>query len=364
LPRCLFVSQRVATGVSGARVGSDRNLFFCQDAFGKENTTLYKIQKGRISHLARKLLQFFGYVDGMLPRDVKAIVEEARSGKYDLVFFDSSYFGLAVKAVAKKAPGQKIVVFYHDIIVDWWRSTKNGPAYRQLFWSLVYRRVERLSTVFANERIFLTERDRETLRKEYGAEGGPIIPVTLVDRFDEGRRTRAAAVRKAEDRILLFVGVDYKPNTDGIAWFLANVLPYIKSRVKIVGLDLENYRSTWTSPRVEVVGTVDDVDEYYYGADAVVIPLFSGGGMKIKTAESLMFGKTVFGTPEGFVGYELPFGRVGAVCGTAEDFIAAIRAWESDASATNYNEASRAAFLQGYSYEVSLAKARKIFGVS
>jgi hypothetical protein len=36
--------------------------------------------------------------------------------------------------------------------------------------------------------------------------------------------------------------------------------------------------------------------------------------MKVKTCESLMFGKNIFATTEAFEGYELDYDKVGALC--------------------------------------------------
>ena len=38
---------------------------------------------------------------------------------------------------------------------------------------------------------------------------------------------------------------------------------------------------------------------------SVIMPIFMGGGMKVKTAEALMNGKTIFGSKEAFEGYDL-----------------------------------------------------------
>lgn len=37
----------------------------------------------------------------------------------------------------------------------------------------------------------------------------------------------------------------------------------------------------------------------------MVMPIFSGSGMKVKTAEALMYGKFLIGTKEAFEGYEI-----------------------------------------------------------
>lgn len=70
--------------------------------------------------------------------------------------------------------------------------------------------------------------------------------------------------------------------------------PRIGLRICIVGHGVEEMRSRLERPgKVEVVGPVDGLDEWYLNARAVVAPIFDGSGMKTKIAEALMFGKRI-----------------------------------------------------------------------
>lgn len=350
--------------MSGASVCSNTILGQCYEIFGTDGLDVYKIEKGRVPGLLRKLLQIGGFVDGLLPRDIKAILGRVIEGNFECVFLDSSYFGLVAMALRKSRARCRIVVFYHDVLVDWWSNAASGSALRRWFWGRVYRRVETFSTGAADARIFLTERDRGTLHREYGAEGGAIVPISIRDRFDPELAASAYASRGGSGRVILFVGVDYKPNVEGVSWFIANVLPSLHARLRIVGRGMDAYAGEWSGERIEVVGAVDSLDLEYYRADAVVIPLLSGTGMKVKTAEALMFGKRIFGTPEAFVGYESDSLAAGSLCSEAEEFIAAIRSWEGEGEdPSGISPASRKLFLGKYSFEANLPVMRKALGL-
>ena len=58
------------------------------------------------------------------------------------------------------------------------------------------------------------------------------------------------------------------------------------------------------SKNVEIHDSVDDLSVFYERANIVVCPLFYGGGMKVKVAEALMYGKKIIGTELAFFGYE------------------------------------------------------------
>ncbi len=363
--RCLFVSQRIGMGFSGATVASERNLHHCRQLFGEERLEVYKIVKGRVPSLIRKFLQSFGFVDGLLPRDIIAIKRRVRDGRIDLVFLDSSYFGLVAAALFRMKSATTIVIFYHDILVDWWRTAGQGSRLRKWFWARVYRRVERLSTRSADIRIFLTERDRNLATVEYGIDGGAIVTVSVADLFDLRQSAESYASRDRSVRVLLFVGTDYKPNVDGVSWFVARILPHIRSRLRVVGRGMENYRRAWSSDRTEIVGAVENLPQEYRCADAVVLPLLEGSGMKIKTVEALMFGKRVFGTPEAFVGFDLDMPSVGSLCDSEKCFISTIKAWEDGPpDPDGVNRASRAAFVSRYSYDATLSAMADALGMN
>ncbi len=93
---------------------------------------------------------------------------------------------------------------------------------------------------------------------------------------------------------LLFVGsLWYRPNADGINWFLENVWPTILEAVPQATLDLvgsapESVRSDWERhSNVKAPGFVQDIDAMYAQAAVVAIPIFSGGGSNIKLLECL-----------------------------------------------------------------------------
>jgi glycosyltransferase involved in cell wall biosynthesis len=101
----------------------------------------------------------------------------------------------------------------------------------------------------------------------------------------------------------LFVGVySHRVNREGVLHFVRHGWPRVRdavpdARFRIVGSggwDRVKARLE-QSAGVEVVGAVDDVSSEYARALFSVIPLFEGGGTKIKVLESLRHARTVVG---------------------------------------------------------------------
>lgn len=110
--------------------------------------------------------------------------------------------------------------------------------------------------------------------------------------------------------------------------------------------------------KVEVVGFVNDLSEYYAKAQFVIAPIFDGSGMKTKVAEALMHGKRVVGTPDAFVGYEFAVGACW-VCHTADDFVEAIGRAQNEIKDL-FDQSLRSIYLQHYSLPAAEERLRGV----
>jgi glycosyltransferase involved in cell wall biosynthesis len=145
------------------------------------------------------------------------------------------------------------------------------------------------------------------------------MPVTLEDLYK---------VYKVKENLskhyILFVGSYFKPNIEGISWFANKVASNINISVLVVGKDMERINGLNFPSNVKIIGGVEDLGEYYQASMAVIMPIFSGSGMKVKTAEAMMYGKPIIGTDEALRGYEIDSIEGVYRCNSEDDFIKAI----------------------------------------
>ncbi|MBN1439821.1 MAG: glycosyltransferase [Anaerolineales bacterium] len=120
-----------------------------------------------------------------------------------------------------------------------------------------------------------------------------------------------------EPRTVVFVGaLDWPPNADAIRWFRAKVWSRIvqeepTARWLVVGKSPTADILHWPEEdrNIQVTGYVDDVRPYLDRAAVVVVPLRSGGGMRLKILEAMAVGKPVVSTPMGAEGISAENGR-------------------------------------------------------
>ena len=94
----------------------------------------------------------------------------------------------------------------------------------------------------------------------------------------------------------------------------------------------------------------------------MILPIFSGSGMKVKTCESLMYGKNILATDEALEGYAIEEGVSAWRCNTAEEFILRINDF-SQHPHPRFNQAARNCYLENYSSTMVEKKYKELLGV-
>lgn len=239
---------------------------------------------------------------------IAALLAEER---FDLLICDFLHPALNVMGL----PFSPQVLFQHNvesvIFERHWRTQPHPArrAYLYLQWRKLLR-FEGQAARWFDHNIMVSEADRQTMARLYGAENASAIP-TGVD-ADYYR----PAAGEGPDNELVFTGaMDWLPNVDGIGWFVREVLPRVRrevaARLVVVGRNPlpEVQALAAANPDVVVTGTVDDVRPYVDRARAYVVPLRIGGGTRMKIFEAMAMAKPVVSTRLGAEGLPVTDGR-------------------------------------------------------
>ena len=161
----------------------------------------------------------------------------------------------------------------------------------------------------------------------------------------------------------MFLGAYFPANVEGIEWFVKEVLPHVDIRMQIVGKGMEKLKEAdWMRPDIDIRSNVPDLEPLFEAADIMVLPIFKGSGMKVKTCESLMYGKNIIGTPEAWSGYELDYAKAGGCCYTPAEFIASLNDFCTNPR-PRFNAYSREVFVEKHSADRMVEKFRSVICV-
>lgn len=333
----LYIGKRIIKPQGGADQVNLRNLQLLIDIFADGLTISEPTSDG----LMNKLFL------GSTRQNIEAMRKELSTGKYDYVFISQSLLGGMARAVKKEFPTVKVITFFHNIEVQYAQSYYHTKGIKALPFFLLVKYWEKVCVDNTDYFITLNSRDSALLHEVYGKSSNLELPTSLVDKYSEEDRLQNKEV-KGEQIDYLFVGVAFFANVQGVQWFIDNVMPKVSGHLWVVGKGMDTVVYKNMSERIHVLGFVNDLSSYYYQAKCVVSPIFVGGGMKTKTAEALMFGKTIIGTREAFEGYERCSSMI--ECNTKEGFINSINSIK-EMDASSFSEESRFLFSSTYSYE-------------
>lgn len=119
------------------------------------------------------------------------------------------------------------------------------------------------------------------------------------------------AGRRSAEPILLYVGaLSWGPNVTAARALAVEILPEVRrrvpdARVRLVGRDPDpEVMALGNLDGVEVLGSVPEVLPHFGGAAALVVPLESGGGTRLKIIEAFAAGLPVVSTPVGCEGID------------------------------------------------------------
>lgn len=363
MKQVLFIRYRKPGGIDeGGEQGTNTNYTILCQLVGKDNITVYsvheKLGKKKILLNAFSILLNFlrGYYYGLSPQKVHDIVSIAREHSY--VFIDRSIFGIIAKALKEEGYKGKIITFFHNVETVYF-GVKIGRLmpWRPIVVNCVDKN-DRNSCLYSDAIIALNQRDGAEIEKRYHRTPDLFTPVVFKDKYI---KTAYPSGITSEIPVCLFLGTYFPMNVHGITWFINEVLPHVNIRLQIVGKGMKAMEATvGKDKKIEIFSDVPNLEPYIEQADFMLLPLFRGSGMKIKTCESLMYGKNIIGTGETFEGYEVDYSKVGALCNTKDEFIETINRFCQHPVAC-FNTYSRQVFLDNYSEKVRLERFSTLF---
>ncbi|MCM1537454.1 MAG: glycosyltransferase family 4 protein [bacterium] len=278
------------------------------------------------------------------------LIEEIRP---EVVYLDTSKLGKCAKYI-KENYGCRVIVFFHNVESDYSLNFVWNKGRQYLLPYLASLINEKEVVKYADQLVCLNERDKMRIEKVYGRSPETIIPISLSDKLQKEK------INVDWSRGILFVGSLFPPNYQGIRWFVNEVMSRLPNEhLTIVGKGFEEKKAELERKNVTIIGTVEDVSSCYYMYPIVVMPIQYGSGMKVKTAEAMMYGKTILATDEALEGYEVNGVKGIFRCNTAEQFVDAIKKVMSE-KINSFNEGVRELFLEHYEFGATCRQFEKL----
>ena len=265
----------------------------------------------------------------------KLLIRTVKNIHYDIIHFEGLFVAPYVDAVRKNCQS-KLVYRAHNIEHQIWErlAEQKSDPFKRFYLKLMARRIKKYEIQQINKfdaiAVF-TGQDRSTML-HYGT----TLPVEVVA-MGVNMDHYQPDFEKTEFPSLFFLGsLDWMPNREGIEWFLQTfhndfVNDDLRVKFYVAGNDIpESFDDYDVMGKIFIQGEVDDGLEFVNSKSIMIVPLLSGGGMRVKIVEGMAMQKCIISTSLGAEGINYKNGVNILIANTRDEFFKAIRRCVAD----------------------------------
>ncbi|MES2628711.1 MAG: glycosyltransferase family 4 protein [Bacteroidota bacterium] len=231
-----------------------------------------------------------------------------RKKNFDIVQLESLFMTPYI-ATIRRASKAKIILRSHNLEYNIWQRlaqqevSKPKKMYlKYLAKQLKAYEIDQMNEVDGVISISSTDRDKYL-------QMGCLKPIVSVPTAIDTTRYEPRESISHQPTIFHIGAMDWAPNKEGIKWFLEEVWPIVlakhpKARLVLAGKELDFVKTEFGGKHkhVQFVGEVENAIDFMRSNDIMIVPLLSGGGIRIKILEGMALGKTVVSTKIGAEG--------------------------------------------------------------
>ncbi len=258
--------------------------------------------KGLFSNLPYNVARFLSYDFSVL---LQTLVQNET---FDLVQLEGSYLSLYVDAI-RAVSNVPIVLRSHNVEFQIWdRLAAHEPnLLKRIYIKRLARQIRQFELAHLHDYdaiIPIAGHDEVFYRAE-----GYRLPIRTIN---GGVDLQAFAPQKPLEANLKvgFLGsLEWMPNVQGLTWFLEDIWPQVHKafpalELHVAGKNPPAYLSELRVPGMTFHGMVPDAAAFMESCHFFIVPLHSGGGMRLKVVEAMAMGRCVIATPVGAEGVD------------------------------------------------------------
>jgi polysaccharide biosynthesis protein PslH len=292
--------------------------------------------------------------------------EVLKSNSYDIVQLEMLYMTPYLDEIRKHS-NAPVVMRSHNIEHLIWeritRKTKN-PLKRAYIRHLTGKlRKYEFNHLNSYDGIAAITRNDADFFKKHGCK----IPLTDIPFGVEVDDYPVATGDFSSPSLFHLGSMNWMPNLEGIDWFLENAWPLIRKefpqlKLHLAGRGMPDRLLNMKPPNVEIIGEVPDAQEFIRAHTVMVVPLFSGSGIRIKIIEGMAMGKAIISTKIGAEGINYTPGKNILIADTANEFLTSVRQCiESPDLCARLGKNARSLIEEEHSLEHVMAKLQKFY---
>lgn len=254
--------------------------------------------------------------------------ELLRATRYDVVQLESIYLAEYLPAIRRSSDA---IVVLRALNLDheiWERVRDQTPAgLRRLYLGLQASRLRRYEMSHLDKFdaiVPITRRDAEAIDRAGCSRPAHVAPFgVFLEEYSPGSAAR--------DRSVFHIGsLDWAPNQDAVRWLIEQIWPRVRksvpdARLVVGGSAPPAWLHRAAALRgVELSSNIADAKKFMTEHSVMVVPVRSGGGMRVKIIEGMALAKNIVSTSLGIEGIAAIDGRHLRIADDADSFATAI----------------------------------------
>ncbi len=256
------------------------------------------------------------------------LISLLKNNSFDIIQLETLYLAPYVDTIRKYSKAL-ITMRAHNVEHEIWERIKNNTRILPKKWYISYltKKLKRFEVEKLNDYDYLiavTDKDLKKF-KNLGYKNGAIAsPIGIDINAYNGEE-----VSKTSTSMCFIGSLDWMPNLEGVNWFLENVWEGVKTQNPDIELHIAG-RNTPSSIRglqdktLKIHGEVPSAINFIKSHPIMLVPLFSGSGMRVKILEGLALGRVVITTSLGLEGIDAKHQQEVLIADTPEQFLECI----------------------------------------
>ncbi len=266
-------------------------------------------------------------------RTIKAILEKEQ---FDIIQLESLFMTPYINTIHKYSQALLVLRAHNVEYVIWERlALATKSSMRKWYLTMLASRLKKYEMNIIKKLdaiVVLTSDDNKTIK-----DAGCNVPVLVSPIGLDMEKYSVQAVDTELPSVFHLGSMDWMPNIEGVSWFIDHVYPLITKnnhsfKIFLAGKAMPDNFMKLANEQLVVSGRVDDSKAFMADKSIMIVPLLSGGGMRVKIIEGLAMGKTIISTTIGAEGIKYTNGKDILIADSPEEFYAAIVKCTSDIS--------------------------------
>jgi len=296
------------------------------------------------------------YHDYNIYKKIEGIIKEKN---IDIVFIDHLHMAFYGKLIKEKFDGIKLILREHNAEYIFWKrifKEEKNIIKKFIFWgqSLKILNYEREITNIFDKCFMISPIDQLNLLKiNLNTKTVAISTAMNIKKY------QLSQIVNTVPHSMIYVGnFSWLPNLQGLLWFLREVWPEIieefsDAKIFVVGKNPSDEIIRFKGENVIVTGYVNNVKPWIEKAEIFLVPLFSGGGIRIKILEAMAMGKPTVSTSIGAEGIGVSDMKNIIISDNKENFVKSIKLlFNNKKIRDNLSKNSRKLIKEKYSFEI------------